>query len=122
MPALFVGGTPLYLKVLLRGLFEGPPADRELRRSLEEEAQRLGDERLHARLAEVDPRAAGRIHPNDRRRIVRGLEVYQATGRPLSAWQTQHDQPAAGAWRVIALERPRGGPARADQRPGDPDV
>jgi tRNA dimethylallyltransferase len=87
--ALIVGGTPLYLKALLHGLFDGPPADADLRRRLTEEAQRLGSAALHARLAEVDPASAARLHPNDARRIIRALEVWQLTGRPLSAWQTQ---------------------------------
>jgi tRNA dimethylallyltransferase len=87
--ALFVGGTPLYLKALLRGLFQGPGADRELRQRLEEEAHRIGTPALHARLAKVDPIAAQRLHPNDLRRIVRALEVFELTGRPISSWQSQ---------------------------------
>ena len=104
--ALFVGGTALYLKAMLRGLFDGPAADPALRRDLEAEADRLGAAALHDRLARVDPPTATRLHPNDRRRIVRALEVHAATGRPLSAFQVEHDRPAAGA-RVVALERPR---------------
>ncbi len=87
--ALLVGGTPLYLKALLHGLFDGPPADPELRQRLSAEAERLGGAALHARLAECDPASAARLHPNDVRRIIRALEVWQLTGRPLSAWQTQ---------------------------------
>jgi tRNA dimethylallyltransferase len=105
--ALFVGGTALYLKTLLRGLFEGPGADLELRRGLEDEAARLGDAALHARLAAVDPAIARRLHPNDRRRVVRALEVAASTGRPLSAWQTEHATPAPRGVAVFALERPR---------------
>ena len=86
---LFVGGTPLYLKALLHGLFDGPPADEALRRRLTEEAERLGSNALHARLADVDPASAARLHPNDVRRIIRALEVWHLTGRPISAWQTQ---------------------------------
>src|SRR4051794_17554905 len=80
---LFVGGTALYLKALLRGLFEGPGANPELRKGLEGEADRLGASALHERLAALDPAAAARLHPNDRRRVVRALEVIAATGRPL---------------------------------------
>jgi tRNA dimethylallyltransferase len=90
--ALFVGGTPLYLKALLHGLFDGPPADLDLRQRLTDEAERLGSISLHAQLAEVDPVSAARLHPNDVRRIIRALEVWQLTGRPLSAWQTQWPQ------------------------------
>jgi tRNA dimethylallyltransferase len=106
VPALFVGGTPMYLKVLLRGLFQGPSADPAVRRRLEDEADRLGDATLHGRLAAVDPSTAARLHPNDRRRIVRALEVHELTGRPLSTWQAEHDRPASGV-RVFALCRPR---------------
>ena len=105
-PAIFVGGTALYLKAMLRGLFEGPSADPALRRELEAEADRLGGPALHGRLARLDPPTAARLHPNDLRRVVRALEVFAATGRPLSAFQVEHDRPATGA-RVFALERPR---------------
>jgi tRNA dimethylallyltransferase len=86
---LFVGGTPLYLKALLFGLFNGPPADRALRQRLGEEAEREGKQALHARLAAVDPAAAARLHPNDLRRVVRALEVWHLTGRPISEWQKE---------------------------------
>ena len=105
--ALFVGGTALYLKALLRGLFDGPGADPALRRALEVEADRLGDDALHARLARIDPVTAARLHPNDRRRVVRALEVASATGRPLSDWQTSHVRQAPPGVAVFALERPR---------------
>jgi tRNA dimethylallyltransferase len=103
---LFVGGTPLYLKALIRGLFSGPAADPTLRAELEADAERLGDAGLHARLAEIDPRSAARLHPNDRRRIVRALEVFRLTGVPLSRWQTEHEHPAQGL-AVFALARDR---------------
>ena len=86
---LFVGGTPLYLMALISGLFDGPPADEAIRRRLTLEAQTLGSEALHQRLAGVDPLSAERIHPNDVRRMVRALEVYELTGKTMSAWQTQ---------------------------------
>ena len=103
---LFVGGTALYLKALLRGLFDGPAADLELRKALEEEAERLGNEALHARLAQSDPATAARLHPADRRRVIRALEVFATTGRPLSEFQKEHAVPAEGVM-VLALERPR---------------
>jgi len=84
------GGTALYLKALLEGMFEGPAADLALRGRLKAEAaQAHGLAALHARLAEVDPTAAARIHPNDLRRIVRALEIWELTGRPISKLQTQ---------------------------------
>jgi tRNA dimethylallyltransferase len=103
---LVVGGTALYLKALLHGLFDGPPADPALRRRLTEEAERLGRDALHRRLADVDPAAAARLHPNDVRRIVRALEVWELTGRPISAWQTQWaaDSPLPA---VLWLDLPR---------------
>jgi tRNA dimethylallyltransferase len=104
---LFVGGTPLYLKALLRGLFTGPAADRELRMRLDREALEHGAPALHSRLAALDSAAAARLHPNDRRRIVRALEVSELTGRPISDLQTQHDRPAPSSVCVLALDVPR---------------
>ncbi|MFO0805826.1 MAG: tRNA (adenosine(37)-N6)-dimethylallyltransferase MiaA [Gemmataceae bacterium] len=92
--AIFVGGTPFYLKSLLHGLFPGPPADAELRKRLEADAEREGKERLHARLAAVDAKTAARLHPNDVRRVVRALEVFELTGKPISDWQTTWDTTA----------------------------
>lgn len=86
---LVVGGTPLYLKALTCGLFDGPPADETIRRRLTAEAETLGPATLHARLARIDPVCADRIHPNDLRRIIRALEVFELTGKPMGAWQTQ---------------------------------
>jgi tRNA dimethylallyltransferase len=91
---LFVGGTPFYLKALLHGLFPGPPANDELRRRLEAEAKNEGNAALHRRLAEVDPRTAARLHPNDVRRVVRAIEVHSLTGKPISDWQQTWDTPA----------------------------
>lgn len=105
--ALFVGGTPLYLKALLRGLFEGPGSDAGLRERLEAEAEKLGRAALHARLARSDPDTAARLHPNDLRRVVRALEVLELSGRPLSEHQSEHDQPAPLSVPVFALGRPR---------------
>ena len=103
---LFVGGTPLYLKALMCGVFEGPGADDELRRRLVEEADRLGDAALHERLKKLDPVGAERLHVNDRRRVVRALEVVELTGKPLSAWQKQ--------WSAGGLAKPENG---ADTKP-----
>jgi len=106
--ALFVGGTPLYLKALLRGLFEGPPANWELRREIEAEAAVVGGEVLHDRLEQVDPVAASLIHPHDTRRLIRALEVYRATGRPISHQQMEFDEGRpADQCRVFVLRRSR---------------
>jgi tRNA dimethylallyltransferase len=105
---LFVGGTPLYLKGLLRGLFDGPPADWALRRELEAIADRAGSAALHEQLAAVDPAAADRLHPNDTRRLIRALEVYHRAGQPISGLQRQFAtaRPAEEC-RVFVLDWPR---------------
>lgn len=108
---LIVGGTPLYLKALLRGLFEGPAAEPALRERLLAEAERLGPESLHSRLAHLDPETAARLHPNDTRRVVRALEVWELTGRPMSAWQQQwrlaESAPISDQNRCLWLDLPR---------------
>lgn len=82
-----VGGTHLYVKALLDGMFEGPGADEALRAEL----RGMAVGALRAELERVDPVAAARIHPNDERRTVRALEVYRLTGTPISAHQRQWD-------------------------------
>src|SRR5690606_2113671 len=77
----------LYFRALEHGLSELPPADPEIRARLEREAHEHGWPALHARLAQVDPEAAGRIHANDPQRIQRALEVFEITGQPLSSLQ-----------------------------------
>ncbi len=105
---LFVGGTPLYLKALLHGLFDGPPANDALRERLTAEANRDGGAALHHRLAAVDPVAAARLHPNDVRRIIRALEVWELTGRPISSHQSQWKEPPRDTNnRVLWLDMPR---------------
>ena len=91
-PVFVVGGTPLYIKALSEGLFEGPGADPILRARLIATAEREGRDVLYERLRRVDPTAAERIHPNDLRRIVRALEVFELTGQPISALQEQWDR------------------------------
>ncbi len=82
---IVVGGTNLYVQVLLEGLLDGPGPDAALRRQLET----AGLEDLRRRLARIDPAAAQRIHPNDRKRTVRAIEVFVSTGRPISQLQSQ---------------------------------
>ncbi len=86
---LFAGGTGLYLRGLLRGLFDGPTANADLRSELEAQAKEHGAEYLHARLTAVDPATAVKLHPNDVRRVIRALEVCELTGRPVSAQRRQ---------------------------------
>ena len=104
---LFVGGTPLYLKALLRGADSGPVPDPEFRARLEHEAATRGSPSMHERLAAADPEAARRIHPNDVRRIVRALEVFEKTGLPISASQVHFHRAANPVARVVCLEMPR---------------
>jgi tRNA dimethylallyltransferase len=101
--ALIVGGTPLYLKGILHGIFEGPRGDPERRRKLEAEPAAV----LHARLAEVDPASAARLHPNDQRRLVRALEVFELTGRPMSDWQQEFAQLPPRRFPPVWLDLPR---------------
>jgi len=86
-----VGGSGLYLKALEEGFFEGPKADEDLRRRLEEEAQEFGEPHLFDKLKQIDPEAAKRIHPNDLVRIIRALEVHELTGKTISACQREGD-------------------------------
>ncbi len=81
---ILIGGTGFYYRALTRGLFPGPGADQPLRQRLNRVADRRGVERLHRMLQRADPASAARIMPRDRKRLVRALEVYFATGRPLT--------------------------------------
>lgn len=90
---LFVGGTGLYLRSILRGVFDGPSADWDFRRALEAVAAEQGPSVLHERLRAVDPVSADRLHPNDQVRVTRALEVHRLTGKPLSAQQQQPPLP-----------------------------
>lgn len=87
--AFAVGGTSLYIKALSQGLFEGPQCDEQIRAELKARADEIGLTALHQELSRVDPEAAGRIHRNDERRIIRAMEVYRTTGKPISELQTQ---------------------------------
>ncbi|MBX3268836.1 MAG: tRNA (adenosine(37)-N6)-dimethylallyltransferase MiaA [Sandaracinaceae bacterium] len=105
---IVVGGTGLWLRALVRGLVELPKPDPALRAALEAEAEAVGDAALHARLAPLDPRYAAQIHPHDRRRIVRALEVLAQTGRPLGEHLAEHAKGAPRyATETYLLDRPR---------------
>jgi len=100
-PAILVGGSGLYLKALREGLAATPPHDPAVRERLRAELAERGAEALHARLATVDPASAQRLAPRDRQRVSRALEVYEATGRPLSWWHAR--PPVAGPARDGAV-------------------
>ena len=105
---LFVGGTGLYLRAMLRGIFDGPEADWELRRQLEKDVGQHGKQWLHDELRKVDPETAIKLHPNDVRRIIRAVEVYRLTGVPLSKQQTQQPlDPTQRPVHVYWLDPPR---------------
>jgi tRNA dimethylallyltransferase len=107
--ALICGGTGLYLKALTHGLFHGPGQDAQIRRELDRQIERAGLAPAYERLAQIDPTVKSTIHPNDRQRTIRALEVYQLTGRPLSQWQKEHsfkEQPFEVL--KIGLNRERG--------------
>jgi tRNA dimethylallyltransferase len=85
-----VGGTGLYIKALLHGLYQSEPVDDALRIRLKDEAVTIGSEALHQRLSKVDPQTADKIHPNDTYRIIRALETFESTGKPISGYQHKH--------------------------------
>ena len=106
--AIFVGGTPMYLKGIMRGFDPGPPADWKFRQSVEDDLARHGPEALRDRLRQVDPLAAHRINENDTRRMIRALEVARHTGVPLSHRQIQFDQRHdASTCKAFVIRTPR---------------
>jgi tRNA dimethylallyltransferase len=100
---LLVGGTMLYLRALVGGIASLPAGSAALRAEIDEEAAALGWPALHAKLARVDPAAASRIHANDAQRIQRALEVFAATGEPISVLQSRTRAPLQREFRVTAL-------------------
>ena len=101
-----VGGTALYIKSLLYGLFDAAGTDERIRAELHARAEAEGLTELHRELARIDPTAAERINPNDARRIIRALEVFHITGRPISTFQKQWEtQEPKHGWTVIGLRR-----------------
>lgn len=104
-PIVAVGGTAMYIKALLYGIFEGPGTDENIRRQLKERIAQVGLDELHKKLTIIDPEAASRIHPNDEKRIIRALEVYELTGKPISTFQNQFSAEPKDDWLVIGLRR-----------------
>jgi tRNA dimethylallyltransferase len=110
-----VGGTALYIKALLFGLFEGAGTDETIRKELRHRIKVEGSVKLHSELSEIDPVAAERINPNDAKRIIRALEVYQLTGKPISSlqkqWETHsgesHSIQVDHGWTIMGLRRER---------------
>lgn len=104
---LVVGGTGFYIASLYGGLFEGPGRDEDVREQLAARADRDGTGALHAELADVDPEAARRIHPNDTARVVRALEVFLSSGRTLTEWQSDRPREPVYRGRFFGLTMPR---------------
>lgn len=105
---LVVGGTGLYVRTLLKGLCNAPPADPIMREALRREAKELGHDGLYARLVAVDPVVAAHLHPRDESKVIRALEVYQLSGRRMSDFQQEHgfdERPFSAL--IIGLNRDR---------------
>lgn len=105
-PVVAVGGTAMYIKAMLYGLFEGAGTDETIRDQIKARIEKEGLEQLYREFAAIDPAAAQKIHANDAKRIIRALEVWQLTGRPISSFQQQFD--SAGRveeWVIIGLRR-----------------
>jgi tRNA dimethylallyltransferase len=100
---ILVGGTGFYYRALTRGLFPGPGKDADLRSRLERMADRKGTEALHRLVRRVDPASGDRIQPRDRKRLIRALEVYFVTGRPLTAHFAETVSPLDADVRVTAM-------------------
>lgn len=86
---ILVGGSGLYIKALIDGLFPSPKADLAFREKMKNFVLRYGNEKLYKRLSRIDPISAGHIHPNDTRRIIRSLEIYNSTGRTMTEMKTK---------------------------------
>lgn len=103
-----VGGSGLYIKGLVYGLFPSPDADMKFRSRMVKFIARYGSRKLHARLAKIDPESAGSIHPNDARRIVRALEIYDSTGKTMTELKAStHGLGERYNIKIFALTRPR---------------
>jgi tRNA dimethylallyltransferase len=105
---LIVGGTGLYIEALLEGIFEGPGKDEAIRSHLESILQQEGISVLHEKLKNVDAETARRLHPHDRVRIIRALEVFELTGRPISELQrASRSRGGKYPYRMVVLTRER---------------
>jgi tRNA dimethylallyltransferase len=106
--AIVTGGTGLYFRALVQGLAEIPQIPSEIRAALSARFDSVGEEAFRSELAKADPEAPARIAPGDRQRLVRALEVFEGTGRPLSDWRAD-TRPllAPGAYEAVVIEPPR---------------
>jgi len=105
-PVVAVGGTAMYIKTLLYGLFEGAGTDENIRTQIKARIESEGLARLYHELSIIDPAATQRIHGNDAKRIIRAMEVYQLTGKPISSFQQQFESAGnVDEWVIIGLRR-----------------
>lgn len=105
---IVVGGTGLYIRILVHGIFEAPKPDEQIRQHFWDLAEKKGGDYLHEQLQKIDPDLAEDVHPNDTVRVIRGLEVYEQTGKTLSQFQREHEfsDPNYDALK-LGLIRPR---------------
>ncbi len=101
------GGSGLYIRAVIDGLFEGPGKNPEIRQQLKNLAQEKGLDYLYHLLEQADPQTAARLHPHDSVRIIRALEVYELTGQPISQWQTQPPPALPYQFIQFGLDLPR---------------
>jgi len=105
---LIVGGSPLYIKGIIDGIFNGPEADWNIRSELERIAEEKGNLHVHEILQRIDPVKADELHPNDLRRIIRAIEVYRKTGKQVSALQKQYKLARESyKFKIICISRER---------------
>ncbi len=105
-PIIAAGGTGMYIKALIEGIFDGPPADPAVRDEIQSDITNNGSHVVHAELVKVDPVSGEKIHPNDAKRIIRAMEVYRLTGKPISEYQTQFGSgEKIYPWILIELAR-----------------
>lgn len=106
--AIVVGGTGLYLKALFHGLFPGDSSNQRIRERLRRQGEKDGGVELYQRLRQIDPSTAERLHPRDLFRIIRALEVFECTGKPMSVLQMEHGFKERMFFTLkIGLRRPR---------------
>ena len=106
LPVL-VGGSGLYIQSLVEGIFDGPSSDESIRDKLTIEYEDQGSEFMHKKLEDIDPESASRIHPNDKRRLIRALEVYEISGESLSTFQNKEQIPRFSNPLYIGLSLPK---------------
>lgn len=105
---ILVGGSGMYFRAVVDGLFDGPESDKEFRQNLRQEAEESGIQVLYDRLKSIDPEAASKIHHNDLMRIIRALEVYEKSGRKISELQKQWNEGEARyKFSTFGLDLPR---------------